>query len=76
LFKVEAFDDEDVETVGGLLAKALGRVPIAGATATGERPAGGPPRGAAPPGPAAGPPTTAAVAGAVTAVGSPGLPVQ
>ena len=27
-------DDEDVETVGGLLAKSLGRVPIAGATAT------------------------------------------
>ena len=27
------FDDEDVETVGGLLAKALGRVPIAGASA-------------------------------------------
>ncbi|GAA0456985.1 hemolysin family protein [Streptomyces sp. NPDC046215] len=26
-------DDEDVETVGGLLAKCLGRVPIAGATA-------------------------------------------
>ncbi|WP_225794378.1 hemolysin family protein [Streptomyces aculeolatus] len=26
-------DDEDVETVGGLLAKQLGRVPIAGATA-------------------------------------------
>ncbi|MER6389279.1 hemolysin family protein [Streptomyces sp. NPDC059382] len=33
LFGVEAFDDEDVETVGGLLAKALGRVPIAGASA-------------------------------------------
>jgi CBS domain containing-hemolysin-like protein len=27
-------DDEDVDTVGGLLAKALGRVPIAGARAT------------------------------------------
>ncbi|WP_225844669.1 hemolysin family protein [Streptomyces sp. HPF1205] len=27
-------DDDDVETVGGLLAKALGRVPIPGATAT------------------------------------------
>ncbi|MBA0049895.1 HlyC/CorC family transporter [Streptomyces sp. AJS327] len=27
-------DDEDVETVGGLLAKSLGRVPIAGATTT------------------------------------------
>jgi CBS domain containing-hemolysin-like protein len=26
-------DDEEVDTVGGLLAKALGRVPIAGATA-------------------------------------------
>jgi CBS domain containing-hemolysin-like protein len=26
-------DDEDVDTVGGLLAKALGRVPIAGSTA-------------------------------------------
>jgi CBS domain containing-hemolysin-like protein len=39
-------EDEDVETVGGLLAKSLGRVPIAGATAVvqvGERgPAGGP----------------------------------
>ncbi|MFD9375626.1 hemolysin family protein [Streptomyces sp. NPDC059999] len=33
LFGVEAFDDEDVETVGGLLAKALGRVPISGASA-------------------------------------------
>ncbi|MGI5449681.1 hemolysin family protein [Streptomyces sp. CA-243310] len=33
LFGVEAFDDEDVETVGGLLAKALGRVPITGASA-------------------------------------------
>ena len=29
----EEYDDEDVETVGGLLAKALGRVPIAGASA-------------------------------------------
>ncbi|MCI0383611.1 hemolysin family protein [Streptomyces sp. CNQ085] len=29
-------EDEDVETVGGLLAKLLGRVPIAGATATVE----------------------------------------
>ena len=27
-------DDEEVETVGGLLAKALGRVPIAGANVT------------------------------------------
>lgn len=42
LFKVEAFDDEDVETVGGLLAKALGRVPIAGATALVELPDGRP----------------------------------
>ncbi|MEV6573109.1 hemolysin family protein [Streptomyces sp. NPDC051577] len=38
LFGVEAFDDEDVETVGGLLAKALGRVPIAGASATVDLP--------------------------------------
>ncbi|MFD7705852.1 hemolysin family protein [Streptomyces sp. NPDC059785] len=33
LYGIEAYDDEDVETVGGLLAKALGRVPIAGASA-------------------------------------------
>ncbi len=33
LFGVE-IDDEDVETVAGLLAKTLGRVPIAGARAT------------------------------------------
>ncbi|GAA3656330.1 hemolysin family protein [Streptomyces chitinivorans] len=33
-------EDEDVETVGGLLAKLLGRVPIAGATATVEVPEG------------------------------------
>lgn len=33
LFGFEEFDDEDVETVGGLLAKRLGRVPIAGASA-------------------------------------------
>ncbi|GAA3371393.1 hemolysin family protein [Streptomyces sannanensis] len=33
LFGLGAFDDEDVETVGGLLAKSLGRVPIAGASA-------------------------------------------
>ncbi|MFD4989682.1 hemolysin family protein [Streptomyces sp. NPDC058374] len=33
LYGLESFDDEDVETVGGLLAKALGRVPIAGAGA-------------------------------------------
>ncbi|MER5442497.1 hemolysin family protein [Streptomyces sp. NPDC002790] len=32
LYGIEEFDDEDVETVGGLLAKALGRVPIAGAS--------------------------------------------
>ncbi|GAA1896341.1 hemolysin family protein [Streptantibioticus ferralitis] len=32
-------DDEDVETVGGLLAKALGRVPIPGASAVVELPA-------------------------------------
>ncbi|NML49168.1 HlyC/CorC family transporter [Streptomyces sp. R302] len=32
-FGPDEFDDEDVETVGGLLAKALGRVPIAGASA-------------------------------------------
>ena len=29
-----SFDLDDVETVGGLLATALGRVPIPGATAT------------------------------------------
>ncbi|SFF85401.1 Hemolysin, contains CBS domains [Actinacidiphila alni] len=29
-----ALDDDDVETVGGLLAKSLGRVPIPGATTT------------------------------------------
>jgi CBS domain containing-hemolysin-like protein len=29
-----SFDVEDVETVGGLLASALGRVPIPGATVT------------------------------------------
>ncbi|MFB7940512.1 hemolysin family protein [Streptomyces sp. NPDC056049] len=32
-FGPDEFDDEDVETVGGLLAKALGRVPISGASA-------------------------------------------
>lgn len=32
LYGLEEYDDEDVETVGGLLAKALGRVPIAGAS--------------------------------------------
>ena len=31
---LDAEDVEDVETVGGLLAHALGRVPIAGSTAT------------------------------------------
>ncbi|GGO80718.1 hemolysin family protein [Wenjunlia tyrosinilytica] len=35
LYGIE-LDDEDVETVGGLLAKALGRVPIPGATAVVE----------------------------------------
>ncbi|MGN6301794.1 MAG: transporter associated domain-containing protein, partial [Angustibacter sp.] len=46
LFGLE-LDDEDVDTVGGLLSKALGRVPIPGAQAvveglelTAERPAG------------------------------------
>ncbi|MGI5352340.1 hemolysin family protein [Streptomyces sp. CA-250714] len=34
LFGLTGLDDEDVETVGGLLAKSLGRVPIAGATST------------------------------------------
>ncbi|HET6877653.1 MAG TPA: hemolysin family protein, partial [Jatrophihabitans sp.] len=33
LFDVEIPDRDDVETVGGLLAEALGRVPIAGSTA-------------------------------------------
>ncbi|PAX84954.1 hypothetical protein CLM85_11895 [Streptomyces albidoflavus] len=33
LYGLESYDDEDVETVGGLLAKALGRVPIARAGA-------------------------------------------
>ncbi|MGW0733836.1 hemolysin family protein [Streptomyces sp. NPDC002851] len=40
LYGVESFDDEDVETVGGLLAKALGRVPIAGATTVVDLPDG------------------------------------
>ncbi|MFE0425175.1 hemolysin family protein [Streptomyces sp. NPDC058953] len=40
LYGVGALDDEDVETVGGLLAKALGRVPIAGATGRVELPDG------------------------------------
>lgn len=34
LYDLIGLDDEDVETVGGLLAKSLGKVPIAGATAT------------------------------------------
>nr|WP_206441241.1 hemolysin family protein [Streptomyces boncukensis] len=34
LYGLAGLDDEDVETVGGLLAKSLGRVPIAGATTT------------------------------------------
>ncbi|GGO47640.1 UPF0053 protein [Streptomyces daqingensis] len=34
LYDLVGLDDEDVETVGGLLAKSLGRVPIAGAKAT------------------------------------------
>ena len=34
MFDVEIEDDDGVETVGGLLAQALGRVPIPGATAT------------------------------------------
>ncbi|MFI6050503.1 hemolysin family protein [Streptomyces violascens] len=38
LFGFDEFDDEDVETVGGLLAKSLGRVPIAGASAVVELP--------------------------------------
>jgi CBS domain containing-hemolysin-like protein len=40
LFGLDEYDDEDVEmeTVGGLLAKALGRVPIAGASAVVELP--------------------------------------
>ncbi|WP_405767991.1 hemolysin family protein [Streptomyces sp. NBC_01538] len=40
LYGLEEYDDEDVETVGGLLAKALGRVPIAGASAVVELPDG------------------------------------
>ncbi|MBU7599055.1 hemolysin family protein [Streptomyces sp. P38-E01] len=36
LYGLDDFDDEDVETVGGLLAKHLGRVPLAGAAATVE----------------------------------------
>ncbi|MFH9661197.1 hemolysin family protein [Streptomyces sp. NPDC017248] len=40
LYGLEEYDDEDVETVGGLLAKALGRVPIAGARAEVDLPDG------------------------------------
>ncbi|GAA1354136.1 hemolysin family protein [Streptomyces beijiangensis] len=40
LYGIHEYDDEDVETVGGLLAKALGRVPIAGATAVVDLPDG------------------------------------
>jgi CBS domain containing-hemolysin-like protein len=40
LYGLESYDDEDVETVGGLLAKALGRVPIAGASSVVELPDG------------------------------------
>ncbi|GFH34165.1 hemolysin family protein [Streptomyces pacificus] len=40
LFGLDAYDDEDVETVGGLLAKSLGRVPIAGASVQVDLPDG------------------------------------
>ncbi|WP_327297671.1 hemolysin family protein [Streptomyces sp. NBC_01197] len=40
LYGLDEYDDEDVETVGGLLAKALGRVPIAGASAIVDLPDG------------------------------------
>ncbi|MFD4944721.1 hemolysin family protein [Streptomyces sp. NPDC058239] len=40
LFGLDEYDDEDVETVGGLLAKALGRVPIAGASSVVDLPDG------------------------------------
>ncbi|MEE1928433.1 hemolysin family protein [Streptomyces sp. TRM 70351] len=36
LYGIDDYDDEDVETVGGLLAKLLGRVPIAGASAVAD----------------------------------------
>lgn len=39
LYGLDSYDDEDVETVGGLLAKALGRVPIM-RRLLGRRPAG------------------------------------
>ena len=41
LFDVELPEDDDVETVGGLLARALGRVPIEGAVGRGRRPEAG-----------------------------------
>ena len=41
LFDVELPEDDDVETVGGLLARELGRVPIEGAVGRGRRPAAG-----------------------------------
>ncbi|MEN8650522.1 hemolysin family protein [Streptomyces sp. 21So2-11] len=40
LYGIDELDDEDVETVGGLLAKSLGRVPIAGASAVVDLPDG------------------------------------
>ncbi|MDJ0464514.1 hemolysin family protein [Streptomyces sp. H27-C3] len=40
LYGLDELDDEDVETVGGLLAKSLGRVPIAGASAVVDLPDG------------------------------------
>ena len=36
LFDIE-LDDDDVDSVGGLLTKTLGRLPVAGSTATGGR---------------------------------------
>ncbi|MCA1218266.1 hemolysin family protein, partial [Streptomyces sp. 8L] len=59
LFGLEEFDDEDVETVGGLLAKALGRVPIAGATAEIDLPDGRGGGGRAPRPPGGRPPISA-----------------
>ena len=41
LFGVDLPEDDDVETVGGLLARALGRVPIEGADGRGRRPEAG-----------------------------------
>ena len=41
LFDVELPEDDDVETVGGLLARELGRVPIEGAVGRGRRAAAG-----------------------------------